>query len=89
MFEFMTYNLKRVFNLVGLKENEFTITGDDNTIEVTMDLKRFSKKFGDTPIFEDIRMVVSSFITQDNYYKMTYESMNYGTCKNEMTFRKL
>ena len=89
MFEFMEYNLKRVFNLVGLNENEFTITGDDNRIDVTMDLKRFSKYFEDVQMFEDVRAIVSSFISYGDYYKLTYESMNYNTCKNEMTFKKL
>lgn len=89
MFEYMKHNLKRVFNVVGLKENEFTINGDDNRMDISMDLKRFSKNFGDVPLCDDIRAIVISFVGDGDYYKLTYESMNYNTYKNEMTFKNL
>ena len=89
MFEYMEYNLKRVFNVVGLKEGEFTISGDDEELDINMDLKRFSKKFEDTRLCDDVRAIVIAFVSDGNYFKLTHESMNYGTYKNEMTFRHL
>ena len=86
MFDFVEYNLKRIWNLVGLTENEVSINGDDDRINVTMDLKRFTKTFDDVGKFEDIRAIVISWVSYSTPLEMVCESMNYNTYEHKVTF---
>lgn len=79
-----------------LKKNKVTIkdiTESENKINIEINYSNIrNKKIKDesfnNKLYEYIRYNIIEYIESESEYKLTYESMNYKTLNNQLTFRK-